>query len=440
MRKILCSICYVIAFQLYAFSQVASLEQQTADIMEELVAIYQHLHQNPELSFHEEKTSARLATFLRDHGYEVQTGLADTYALVGILRNGEGPTVLIRTDMDGLPILEETGLSYASKSSFVAEDGLSLPVMHACGHDLHMTTWMGTARLLAHNKQAWRGTIIMLGQPAEERGGARFLFRKQLFGGIIPVPDYCLALHASADLPAGTVGHTIGPALASTDMIDISVYGKGGHGAYPHLSIDPIVLAARMIVDFQTIVSREIAPTDPAVVTVGSIHAGSKHNIIPAEVKMELTVRAYSEEVRQHILSALSRIANGVAVSAGLEPEKYPKVFVREEGVPATVNDADLTKRLIEVHRSILGSNQVRMLEPAMAGEDFAYYGKTRERVPICIYWLGTVAQESMDAYSRSGAGLPGLHSPFFAPDPFPSLRTGVLTMTGAAMELLSKP
>lgn len=407
---------------------------------DDLLQLYTELHLQPELSFFEEKTSAKLAVILKGLGYEVQTDLADTYAIAGILKNGEGPTVLIRTDMDGLPILEDTGLPYASKATNIDDNGQAQPTMHGCGHDVHMTSWIGTARFLAEHKDLWRGTVIMLGQPAEERGGARFLFRKNLFGGIIPMPDYCIALHASANLPAGTVGHTAGPSLASTDMIDITVFGKGGHGAYPHMTTDPIVLAARMIMDFQTIVSREIAPIEPAVVTVGSIHGGSKHNIIPSEVKMELTVRAYSEDVRQHIISALQRIANGVAMSAGLEPEKYPKIYVREEGVPATVNHPELTQQLFLAHQKLLGEDKVKMVEPVMGGEDFAYYGRTKEQIPICIYWLGTVQQATFDAAARGEKVLPSLHSPFFAPDPIPSLRTGVLTMTGAALELLGKP
>jgi amidohydrolase len=421
-------------------AETNDLKSKINSYTDELLALYTDLHLHPELSFFEEKTAAKLAAMLKKMGYDVQTDLANTYAIAGILRNGEGPTVLIRTDMDGLPILEDTGLPYASKATNIDESGQTLPTMHGCGHDVHMTSWMGTAKFLSEHKELWRGTVIMLGQPAEERGGARFLFRKNLFGGIIPVPDYCIALHASANLPAGTVGHTAGPSLASTDMIDITVFGKGGHGAYPHMTTDPIVLAARMIMDFQTIVSREIAPIQPAVVTVGSIHGGSKHNIIPSEVKLELTVRAYSEEVRQHILSALQRIANGVAMSAGLEPEKYPKIYVREEGVPATVNHPELTQQLFLAHQKLLGEDKVTMVEPVMGGEDFAYYGRTKEQIPICIYWLGTVAQETFDASERGEKVLPSLHSPFFAPDPIPTLQTGVLTMTGAALELLGKP
>jgi amidohydrolase len=421
-------------------AETIDLKSKVDSYTDELLELYTDLHLHPELSFFEERTSAKLAAMLVELGYDVQTDLADTYAIAGILRNGDGPTVLIRTDMDGLPILEDTGLPYASKATNVDESGQTLPTMHGCGHDIHMTSWMGTAKFLSEHKELWKGTVIMLGQPAEERGGARFLFRKNLFGGIIPVPDYCIALHASANLPAGTVGHTAGPSLASTDMIDITVFGKGGHGAYPHMTTDPIVLAARMILDFQTIVSREIAPIEPAVVTVGSIHGGSKHNIIPSEVKLELTVRAYSDQVRQHILSAIQRIANGVAMSAGLDPEKYPKIYVREEGVPATFNHPELTQQLFLAHQRLLGKDKVTMVEPVMAGEDFAYYGRTKEQIPICIYWLGTVAQESFDASERGEKVLPSLHSPFFAPDPIPSLQAGVLTMTGAALELLGKP
>lgn len=437
MKPIICALALSLMCFQWAFSQ--DIRQKAELQATDLLSLYKELHQYPEISFHEEKTSARLADLLKSFGYEVMTGIANTYAIAGIMKNGEGPVVLIRTDMDALPIKEETGLPYASKYTNTDSEGNVIPAMHACGHDIHMTSWVGTAKLLAATKDQWKGTVIMFGQPAEERGGARFLFRKNLFGGILPVPDYCIALHANATLPAGVVGHCPGPSFASTDMIDITVFGKGGHGAFPHQTIDPIVLAARMIMDFQTIVSREIAPTDPAVVTVGSIHGGSKHNIIPSEVKMELTIRAYTETVRNKILEALQRIATGVAMSAGLSPDKYPTIYVREEGVPATVNDKPLTERLIQSHMKLLGEEQVLMVEPLMGGEDFSMYGLTKEKVPICIFWLGTVAETTYQQHLKDGSPLPPIHSPFYAPDPLPSLTTGIAAMTGAALELLGK-
>lgn len=424
------------SFILYASDASTAAEKYSKD----LLALYHDLHREPELSFFEEKTSARLADLLEGLGFEVTRNIANTYAIAGIMKNSEGPVVLIRTDMDGLPVKEETNLPYASIFTQDDEQGVPQHTMHACGHDIHMSSWIGTARFLAEHKHLWKGTVIMFGQPAEERGGARFLFRKQLFGGILPMPDYCIALHASASLPAGTVGHVAGPALASTDMIDITVYGKGGHGAYPHLTIDPIVLASRMVVDFQTIVSREIAPTEPAVVTVGSFHGGSKHNIIPSVVKMELTVRAYSDEVRNQILAALERISKGVAISAGLGPDQYPVIHVREEGVPATVNESALTERIFAVHQKVLGAEQTKMVEPVMGGEDFAYYGRTKEQVPICMFWLGTIAPDAWLAAERGEIPKFSLHSPFYAPDAEKSIITGVRAMSAAALDLLAKP
>lgn len=423
-----------------SFATEKTIQEQSSAEADRLLKVYHELHQYPELSFLEEKTSAKLAEMLRAMGYEVMTDIANTYAIAGMMKNGEGPTLLIRTDMDALPIKENTGLPYASTHTNTDAEGNVLPAMHACGHDIHMTSWLGTAALLANNKDKWKGTVIMFGQPAEERGGARFLFRKNLFGGILPVPDYCIALHANANLPAGVVGHCPGPSFASTDMIDITIYGKGGHGAFPHQTIDPIVLAARMIMDFQTIVSREIAPTDPAVVTVGSIHGGSKHNIIPSEVKLELTTRCYTENVREKILDALNRITKGVAMSAGLEPEKYPVIVIREEGVPATVNDEALTSRLMAVHQQILGEKNVVRVDPLMGGEDFSMYGRTKEKIPICIFWLGTISESLYQAHLTEGKPLPPIHSAGYAPDPLPSIRTGIVSMTGAALELLGKP
>lgn len=422
------------------FATEKNLQEQSSEEAARLLKVYHELHQYPELSFLEEKTSAKLADMLRTMGYEVMTDIANTYAIAGIMKNWGGPVLLIRTDMDALPIKENTGLPYASTHTNTDADGNVMPAMHACGHDIHMTSWLGTAALLANNKDKWKGTVIMFGQPAEERGGARFLFRKNLFGDILPVPDYCIALHANALMPVGTVGHCPGPSFASTDMIDITIFGKGGHGAFPHQTIDPIVLAARMIMDFQTIVSREIAPTDPAVVTVGSIHGGSKHNIIPSEVKLELTTRCYTENVRVKILEALDRITKGVAMSAGLGPEKYPVIVVREEGIPATINDEALTQRLMTVHQQILGEKNVIMVDPLMVGEDFSLYGRTKEKVPICIFWLGTISESLYQAHLTEGKPLPTLHSAEYTPDPLPSIRTGIVSMTSAAMELLGKP
>jgi hippurate hydrolase len=401
-----------------------------------LRGLYEHLHRNPELSFQEKETSRRMAQELEKLGFEVASGIGG-YGVVGVLRNGDGPTVMVRTDTDALPLQEDTGLPYASQAKGLSDDGQPVPAMHACGHDMHMTVWVGAARKLAAAKSQWKGTLVFIAQPAEERGGgAKNMLAEGLFEKF-PKPDYCLALHCSATLPAGSIGYKPGYALASVDMVDITVYGKGGHGAYPHTTVDPVVLASRMVLDFQTIVSREIAPTEPAVVTVGSIHGGTKHNIIPSEVKLQLTLRSYSDQVRQHSLQALSRIANGLAKSAGLPDELMPKIVVADESIPSTYNTPELVERLLPALRQAIGDDQVVPVQAVMGGEDFGMYGKTDDQVPVFIYWLGTIAPERVAAANAGGEALPSLHSPFFAPVPDASIRTGVATMAQAVMSLL---
>ena len=289
-----------------------------------LESLYKHCHRNPELSFYEKETAARMAAELRQIGFEVTEGVGG-YGVVGVLRNGEGPTVLVRADMDALPIEEATGLPYASEVTTKDEAGMEVGVMHACGHDVHMTVWTGTARQLAERKDEWSGTLLFIGQPAEERaGGAKAMLNDGLYERF-PVPDHALALHVSANLEAGTVGYCPEYALANVDMMDITVYGRGGHGAYPHTTIDPVTLASRMVVALQTVVSREISPLEPAVVTVGAIHGGTKGNVIPDQVELQLTLRSYTDEVRQAVIDKIKRICNGVAMSAGLPEDTIPQ-------------------------------------------------------------------------------------------------------------------
>src|SRR5438132_6204727 len=291
----------------------------------DLQRLYLDLHQNPELSFHEEKTAAKLADRLRALGFEVTTGIAGT-GVVGLLRNGAGPTVMIRTDLDALPVEEKTGLPYASKATTKDNSGATVPVMHACGHDVHMSSWIGTATLLSKGRDRWRGTLMMVGQPAEEMGGGA---RKMLADGLFtkfPKPDFAIAFHDNADMLAGQIAAVPGYALANVDSVDITIYGKGGHGAYPHMTVDPIVIAARTVVALQTIVGRANNPLDPAVATAGGIHGGTKHNVIPDEVKLQLTVRSYKDDVRKHLLEAIARIAKGEAAAAGAPKE--PKIEV----------------------------------------------------------------------------------------------------------------
>ncbi|MCB9292505.1 MAG: amidohydrolase [Lewinellaceae bacterium] len=403
-----------------------------------LEELYIHYHTHPELSFYETETAKRMAEELRKIGFDVTEKVGGN-GVVGVLKNGEGPTVLVRADMDALPIVEETGKPYASTVTTIDEAGNTVGVMHACGHDAHMTVWTGAARRLAEMKDRWRGTLVFIGQPAEERsGGANAMLDDGLYGRF-PLPDYGIALHASPGLPAGKVGYCSGYSLANVDMMDITVYGQGGHGAYPQDTKDPVLLASRMVVALQTIVSREISPLDPAVVTVGSIHGGTKGNIIPNEVKLELTMRSYSDEVRMALIDKIKRVCNGVAMSAGIPEDKYPLFELRKEYTPAVYNDPQLTERVRQVFVQALGAENVEQAPPGMAGEDFARYGRTEEKVPIFMFWLGTVDPERYAAAQRGEASLPPLHNSRFAPLPEPTIKTGVVVMTAAVLELLEE-
>ncbi|MBI1833047.1 MAG: amidohydrolase, partial [Planctomycetes bacterium] len=322
--------------------------------LDSLDALYKHLHTYPELSYEEEKTAARMAKELRSRGFVV-TEKVGGHGIVGVLKNGDGPTVLVRTDMDALPIVEKTGLAYASKLRTRDKTGNDVGVMHACGHDMHMTCWIGTARVLAGLKKQWRGTLVFIGQPAEEVGaGARKMLEDGLFTRF-PRPDFCLGLHCDSRIPHGTVGYTEGLSLVNVDSVDILVKGKGGHGSAPHTTIDPIVLSARIILDLQTIVSRESNPLDPVVVTVGSIHGGTRHNIIPAEVKMQLTVRTTKDDVRARVLEAIPRIAKAAALGARA-PEPVI-TFDTDNFTPALYNSVDLAKKTSNVFRAALGAD-----------------------------------------------------------------------------------
>ena len=404
-----------------------------------LERLYQDLHAHPELSLMEEKTSAKIATELRQAGFEV-TEKFGGYGIVGVLKNGPGPTLLIRTDLDGLPVTEETGLAYASQTRVSNLSGQTVGVMQACGHDIHMTVFTGTARTLAALKDHWSGTLVLIGQPAEELGvGARAMLTAGLYRKF-PVPDFAIAVHDSATLPAGTVGTVEGYIMANVDSMDITVHGVGGHGAYPHTTKDPIVLAARIIGALQTIISRETRPTDPAVITVGSIHGGTKHNIIPNEVKLQLTLRSYSDGVRLHTIEAVKRICRGEAMAAGLPEDLMPTItLVGAQFTPATYNNPQLTRRIRGVLNTWLGAEQVRPIEAEMGGEDFSEFGRTAEKVPLCLFRIGAVAPEKVAESERTGVALPSLHSSKFAPVPEPTIKTGITAVTAAALDLLAK-
>jgi amidohydrolase len=400
--------------------------------LDDLVTLYKDLHSNPELSLKEVRSAAKLAGELKKLGFEVTTKFGAT-GVVGVLKNGKGPTVLLRTDMDALPVTEATGLPYASKVRVRDKNDNEVGVMHACGHDIHMTSWVGAARVLSEMKDHWKGTLVLIAQPAEEIGtGARLMLEAGLYEKF-PKPDYCLALHSDAQRPNGTVGYTEGLAMANVDSVDIIVKGKGGHGATPHMTIDPIVLSARIILDLQTLVSRETNPVDSAVVTVGSIHGGTKHNIIPDEVKLQITVRSFKESVRKHLLDGIKRIAEGCAKAANA-PMPEVKVDLTEF-TPALTNDAELTRKTVAVFRSVLGEKNVVTRPSLMGGEDFSRYsmGKT----PVFMWWLGTIDPAKYEKAQKSGVPLPGMHSPLYAPDPEPSIRVGVTTLSLGAMNLL---
>ncbi len=425
--------------------------QQSLDAMIDrdiasLVATYKTLHAAPELSHHEEKTAAFFATQLRAMGYTVTERVGKYerpewagYGVVAVMKNGAGPTVLVRTELDALPVDEKTGLPYASKVKALNDAGQEVSVMHACGHDIHITNMLGTARILSELKDQWRGTLIILGQPAEETiDGARAVLRDGLYERF-PKPDYTIALHDDANLEAGTVGYTPGYALASSTSVDIKIRGLGGHGSKPDATKDPVVVAAQVVMALQTIVSRENSPLDPAVVTVGSIHGGTRYNIIPDEVNLQLTVRAYKEEVRQKLLAAIERITRGIAIAAGIPNDRAPIVKVSEtEITAATYNDPQLTERLAAVFVKALGANNVVKVAPAMASEDFGYLSLDRN-IPSTDFWLGAVDPARVKESKETEVPLPSLHSALFMPLPEPTLRTGIKAMTSAVLDLMKK-
>jgi hippurate hydrolase len=397
-----------------------------------LVELYQDLHQAPELSLHEEKTAARMAQELRDLGASVTAGIGG-HGVVGVLKNGNGKVLMLRSDLDALPVAEQTGLPYASKVRTSDARGATVGVMHACGHDVHMTNLIGVARYLAAHRRGWSGTIVFVFQPAEELGaGAEAMLADGLFARF-PRPDFAVALHVSADAPTGQVGYRPGFAMSNVDSVDIVIKGRGGHGASPETTVDPIVIASRLVVDLQTIVGREVKPIHPAVVTVGSIHGGTKHNIIPDECRLQLTLRSLTPEVRQQLQEAVRRKAQAAAASAGA-PE--PTIEI-SEGTPALYNDPDLTARVARTLKRLLGEEKVVEGEPVMGGEDFGRYGLAG--VPICMFRLGAVNQQRLDEFAKRRLPPPSLHSPVFYPDVEEALAAGVPALATVATDLLER-
>ncbi len=414
-----------------AVPEKQKIENYLNDDIDYLLDFYKVRHQNPEISLEEKETSEALAAELRKVGFEVTENFGG-YGIVGMLKNGDGPTILYRTDMDALPMEEKTGLEYASTKK-IAYNGATVGAMHSCGHDMHMTTFLGTARALASMKEEWKGTLMLIGQPAEEIGaGARAMLNEGLYDKF-GVPDYGVGLHCSPTIPAGQVGFGKGYTMANTELLDIIVYGQGAHGAAPHMSIDPVVIASMIVMDLQTIVSRNLKPTESAVVTVGAIQGGIKGNIIPDEVTLKLTVRTYAEEIRQMVHRRIKEISRGVAIAAGLPEDKMPKVIIPEKFTPANYNNPDLVDRLTASAGSVIGEENVVYAEPQMVGEDFACYGTTEDKVPTVLYWLGTVGPDRM-----ASGDLPGLHSPYYYPEPKASIQTGVKVTTQGILDLFN--
>ena len=402
-----------------------------------LEELYKDLHSHPELSFQEEQTSRKVAAGLRAAGFEVTENVGG-HGVVGVFRNGAGPTVLVRTDMDALPVKEQTGLPFASAARAKDDKGNEVDVMHACGHDMHMTCLVGTARTIVALKDRWQGTLLFIGQPAEERvAGAKAMLADGLLTRF-PKPDVCVAMHVSAEMRAGWLGCTEGFALASSDSVDILVRGVGGHGAAPHMTKDPVVLAAEIVLALQTIVSRETKPTEPSVITVGSIHGGSKHNIIPDEVRLQLTLRSYADAVREHQIAAIRRITHGLALAAGLPEELMPVVTVGKNNAPSTYNDPALTRRLVAAFGTWFDKDKIAPCAQSMGAEDFGLFGRAAG-VPSCMFWLGAVEPARWEESKRTGQPLPSLHSSRFHPQREPTLKTGVAAMTAAVLELAGK-
>ena len=425
------------ALALAAPAQADELRDDLTADMPELMELYRDLHAHPELSFEEVRTAAKLAGMARDLGFEVTEQVGRT-GVVAVMENGPGPVVMLRADMDGLPVVEQTGLPYASKQVATPASGVETGVMHACGHDTHMAAWVGAARLLTERRDEWSGTLVMILQPAEELGlGAVAMLEDGLYTRF-PKPDYVLAFHDAAQFPAGMIGYSPGFALANVDSVDITVRGVGGHGAYPHTTRDPIVIGAQIVNQLQTLVSRESSPLDPAVVTVGSFHAGSKHNIISDEAKLQLTVRSYTDESRKLLLDGIERISRGVAMAAGVPEDRMPTVTVIEPYTPSTYNTPDFTEAVMAGFRERFGQERVMQVPSVMGGEDFGQFLRADPNgVQSLIFWVGGVPQDQFDRAQSGEEKLPSLHSPFWAPDAEKVIATAAEGLASATLQLM---
>ena len=416
----------------------ATLSDAIRADMPQLMTLYRDLHANPELSMQEVRTPALLAPQMRKLGFDVTEHVGKT-GVVAVMKNGPGPVLLIRADMDALPVKEETGLPFASKVMGKLPDGTATPVMHACGHDTHVATWLGTARRLAAMKDQWSGTVVMVLQPGEELVmGAQAMLDDGLFTRF-PKPDYLIAFHDAATLPAGVIGVTPGYVLANVDTVNVVVKGVGGHGAYPQNTKDPIVLASRIVTSLQTLVSRENTPFNPAVVTVGSFHAGTKSNIIPDQAKLALTVRSYAPETRKLLLDGIRRIVRGEAIAAGMPDDRMPTVEIEEPSADATYNTPELSARLTKLFGAHFGADRVVEGQPVMAAEDFSRYWLADKTKQSTIFWVGGVPKAKWDAANGDTTKLPALHSPLWAPEAETVISTATEAMTVAAFDILKK-
>ncbi len=419
-------------------AQADELRDAVSEDMPGLVELYKDLHANPELSFQEFETAKKLAARMRTLGFDVTEGVGKT-GVVAVMKNGEGPTVMLRADMDGLPVIEQTGLPYASKRRAVPASGVETGVMHACGHDTHMAAWIGAAQLLAERKGEWSGTLVMILQPAEELGeGALAMLEDGLYERF-PKPEYVLAFHDAAQAPAGTIGYSKGYALANVDSVDVVIPGIGGHGAYPHTTKDPIIIGTNIVSRLQTLVSRELNPLEPGVVTVGSFQAGSKHNIISDEARLQITVRSYTDEARALLLDGIKRISRGEALAAGMPEDKLPTVTVQDPYTPSTYNNPEFAERVMAGLRTRFDGG-VFEVPSVMGGEDFGQFRRADpENIESLIFWVGGVPQDKYEAAQRGEAELVSLHSPFWAPDAPVVIATATEAMTAATLDLMAK-
>lgn len=434
MRMLAAAAVFAATLTLPALAQEDMSAALQSDWDAHLRPLYEHFHANPELSFMEVETAARLAGELRDAGYEVTENIGRT-GVVAVMENGEGPVVLTRADMDGLPVREQTGLDYAS--TVIGEDrmGNAFPVMHACAHDTHMTALVGAARWMSENREAWSGTLVLIGQPAEEVGlGAYAMLEEGLYERF-PTPDAVVSHHTWGYVPAGQIRYVPGFAMANVDTVDLRIRGIGAHGASPHLGRDPVVLGSQIVMALQTLVSRELSPFDTGVVTVGAFNAGTKHNIISDEAHLQITVRSYTDEVRERLLSGIERIARGTAMAAGLPEDLMPVMEIDEIYTPALYNDPALSDRAGAVLTQRFG-DAVDTASPVTGGEDFARYGRTEDDVPIFMFWVGGSPQSVWEAAQAEGETPPANHSPFYHPDAESAVTLAAEGMTLIALDL----